>query len=159
MAKEDASMAEHKTFNNSVLSATGVEGLDDVLGGGLSPNRLYLVEGNPGSGKTTLAIQYLLEGARRKEAGVYVTLSETKQELLAVAASHGWSLDDLEVVELVAEEKELDPDNQYTMFQPSEIQLGETTRARVRPLISFMARNGRPSGSTPRSCTAGTLGC
>src|SRR5215211_418058 len=87
------------------LSATGIAGLDDILGGGLTPNRVYLVEGNPGSGKTTLALQYLLEGRRRNEAGVYVTLSETKRELQGVAASHGWSLDGLDVVELVAEEK------------------------------------------------------
>jgi circadian clock protein KaiC len=127
------------TANTLPLSATGVAGLDDVLGGGLTPYRLYLVEGDPGSGKTTLALQYLLEGARRNEAGVYVTLSETKQELLAVAASHGWALGGLEIVELVAQEQELDPDNQYTMFQPSEVQLGETTKAilaeveRVKP--------------------------
>src|SRR5262249_14084826 len=105
-------------------SATGIAGLDDVLGGGLTPNRVYLVDGNPGSAKTTVALQYLLEGVRRKEGGVYVTLSETKQELLDGAASHGWSLDGLDIVELVAQEQELDPDNQYTMFQPSEIQLG-----------------------------------
>lgn len=111
------------------LSPTGIIGLDDVLGGGLTPNRVYLVEGDPGSGKTTLAIQYLMEGVRTGETGVYVTLSETKQELLAVAASHGWSLDGFDIVELVPQEQELDPENQYTMFQPSEIQLGETTRS------------------------------
>jgi circadian clock protein KaiC len=111
------------------LSATGIAGLDDVLGGGFTPNRVYLIEGNPGSGKTTLSLQYLMEGVRKKEAVVYVTLSETKQELLAVAASHGWVLDGLTIAELVAEEKDLEPDNQYTMFQPSEVQLGETTRA------------------------------
>jgi circadian clock protein KaiC len=121
------------------LSATGIAGLDDVLGGGLTPHRLYLVEGNPGSGKTTLALQYLLEGVRRKEAGLYVTLSETKAELAAVARSHGWTLDGIEVVELVASEAELEPDNQHTMFQPAEVELGETTRAvlaeveRVKP--------------------------
>ncbi len=111
------------------LTATGIAGLDDVLSGGLPPHRLYLVEGHPGSGKTTLALQYLLEGVKCGERGVYVTLSETREELLAVVASHGWSLDGIEVVELVAQEQELDPDNQYTMFQPSEVQLGVTTKA------------------------------
>src|ERR1043165_917014 len=132
-------MASPQPLMTSARSATGIEGLDDILGGGLTPHRLYLLEGNPGSGKTTLAIQYLLEGVKQKEAGVYVTLSETKSELLAVASVHGWSLEGLEIVELVAEEKELTADNQYTMFQPSEVQLGETTEAilaavqRVKP--------------------------
>ena len=69
----------------SKLVATGVTGLDDILGGGFTPSRVYLIEGNPGSGKTTLALQYLREGARLGEKGIYVTLSETRQELLAVA--------------------------------------------------------------------------
>ena len=121
------------------LSATGIAGLDDVLGGGLTPNRLYLVEGNPGAGKTTLALQYLLEGRRLGEPGLYVTLSETKAELADVARSHGWSLDGLDIVELVASEADLELDNQNTMFQPADVELGETTRAvlaevdRVKP--------------------------
>ncbi|MFT3883628.1 MAG: gas vesicle protein GvpD [Gemmatales bacterium] len=132
-------MADSKTKKAPMLSATGIVGLDDILGGGLTPNRVYLIEGDPGSGKTTLSLQYLMEGIRRKEPAVYVTLSETKQELLAVAASHGWSLEGLDIIELVAQEKELELDNQYTMFQPAEIQLGETTKAilsevdRVKP--------------------------
>lgn len=116
----------------SPLSATGIAGLDDILGGGLTPHRLYLLEGNPGSGKTTLALQYLLEGVRRNEPGLYVTLSETKAELAAVAASHGWTLDGIDVVELVASEAELEGDNQSTMFQPSDFELGETTTAILR---------------------------
>lgn len=108
---------------------TGVPGLDDVLGGGLPPNRLYLVEGNPGSGKTTLALRCLLEGRRAGEGVLYVTLSETKVELADVARSHGWSLDGVTVLELVAPESELEPDNQTAMFQPSEMELGVTTRA------------------------------
>lgn len=111
------------------LVATGIRGLDDVLGGGFTPDRVYLIEGNPGSGKTTLALQYLLEGVRLGEAGLYVTLSETKVELTAVARSHGWSLDGIALLELVAPESELEPDNQYSMFQPSEVELGETTRS------------------------------
>ena len=112
----------------SVLSATGIEGLDDILGGGLTPNRVYLVEGNPGSGKTTFAMQFLMHGVRQHEPVLHVTLSETKQEILATAASHGWSLDGIEIVEMMAQENELDRENQYTMFQPSDVQLGETTQ-------------------------------
>jgi circadian clock protein KaiC len=108
--------------------ATGIAGLDDVLGGGFTRNRLYLVAGNPGSGKTTLALQCLIEGRRRGETCLYVTLSETKAELLDVAASHGWSLDGIEVLELVARETELEIDNQNAMFQPAELELGETTK-------------------------------
>ena len=112
------------------LLATGIPGLDDVLGGGFTPNRLYLLEGNPGSGKTTMALDCLLEGLRLGEKVLYVTLSETKSELAAVARSHGWSLDGIDSSpELVAPESELEPDNQNSMFQPSEIELGVTTRA------------------------------
>ncbi|HWE37331.1 MAG TPA: ATPase domain-containing protein [Isosphaeraceae bacterium] len=110
------------------LVATGIAGMDDILGGGFTPDRVYLVEGNPGSGKTTLALQYLFEGRRLGESGLYVTLSETKAELQAVARSHGWSLEGITILELVAPESELEPDNQYAMFQPSEVELGETTR-------------------------------
>ena len=107
----------------------GIEGLDDVLGGGLIPSRLYLIEGNPGSGKTTLALHFLLEGRRNGERGLYLTLSETKEELVAGAASHGWSLDGIEIVELATQESVLTSDNHLTMFNPSEIELSETTKA------------------------------
>src|ERR1700712_4935601 len=82
-------------------SATGVAGLDDILGGGLPSKHLYLVEGTPGAGKTTLGLQFLLEGRARGERGLYVTLSETAVELHTVAASHGWNLDGIDVFELV----------------------------------------------------------
>ncbi|MFO0889698.1 MAG: ATPase domain-containing protein [Isosphaeraceae bacterium] len=111
------------------LVATGVPGLDDILGGGVTPDRVYLVAGNPGSGKTTLALHYLFEGRRLGENGLYVTLSETRVELRDVARSHGWSLEGIDILELVAPESELEPDNQYSMFHPSEVELGETTRA------------------------------
>lgn len=112
----------------SRLAATGIAGLDDVLGGGFTPHRIYLIEGNPGSGKTTLALRWLLQGERIGEHGIYVTLSETKAELSAVARSHGWSLSGISVLELVAPESELEPQNQNSMFQPSEVELGVTTK-------------------------------
>ena len=107
---------------------TGIGGLDDVLGGGFTPHRLYLVEGVPGSGKTTLALQFLLEGGRRGEPGLYVTLSETAEELRDVAVSHGWSLDGITIRELIPSEESLRQDEQYTMFHPSEVELSETTK-------------------------------
>lgn len=106
-------------------SATGIAGLDDVLSGGLLPGRLYLVDGNPGAGKTTLATQYLLEGVRRGDRCMYITLSETPDELQAGAASHGWTLDGIEVVQLSPHHAD---DDELTMFHPSEVELSETTR-------------------------------
>lgn len=111
------------------LVSTGIEGLDDVLNGGLTPDRVYLLEGVPGSGKTTLALQFLIDGARRAESVLYVTLSETEVELCGVAESHGWSLDGITIRELVPSEESLRPDEQYTMFHPSELELSETTKA------------------------------
>ena len=111
------------------LIPTGITGFDDILGGGLTPHRLYLVEGVPGSGKTTLALQLLREGASHGEPVLYVTLSETAEELRSVAASHGWTLDGITIRELVPSEESLRPEDAYTMFHPSEVELGETTRA------------------------------
>ena len=109
-------------------SSTGIPGLDDVLSGGLTPRRLYLVEGEPGCGKTTVSLQYLLEGVKNGEKCLYVTLSETKDELIAGARSHGWSLDGIEIFELSLDQQELNGTRQVTMYSPSEIELTETTR-------------------------------
>lgn len=103
---------------------TGILGLDDVLAGGLPRDRLYLVEGTPGTGKTTLALQFLLEGRRLGEHGMYVTLSESADELRGSAASHGWSLDDLSIVELVPE-ADLGAEQEQTLLHPAEYELGE----------------------------------
>jgi circadian clock protein KaiC len=118
----------------------GVRGLDDILEGGLPGQRVYLVSGDPGTGKTTLAMQFLLEGARRGEAGLYVTLSETSDELHGSAASHGWSLDKLTVYELSSMEQASGLPAAQTLFHPSEVELNETTKGvldvveRLQPL-------------------------
>lgn len=111
------------------VMGSGVPGLDSVMGGGYPRNHLFLVEGDPGTGKTTLALQFLLEGVRQGERGLYITLSETGAELDGVAASHGWSLEGIELFELMPDEEALRPDAQYTVFHPSEVELTSTTQA------------------------------
>jgi circadian clock protein KaiC len=104
--------------------------LDDILIGGLSPKHVYLLEGSPGTGKTTIALSFLLEGAKAGEKGLYITLSETEQELRDGAASHGWSLGDgIEVFELVPPENLLDEQHQQSLLYSSDLELGETTKA------------------------------
>lgn len=121
-------MKEQK-FQSPDRAETGIEGLDYILGGGFPRDRMYLIEGDPGSGKTTLAMQFLLAGARRGEAGVYATLSETETELRDIADSHGWDLSGITICDLQMSEESLKADSQYTLFHPAEVELSETTRA------------------------------
>lgn len=124
-------MAQSATFSSSdepETISTGSGGLDDILGGGLDADRVYLIEGRPGSGKTTLALQFLLEGVRQGEPCLYITLSESERELRAVVARHGWSLAGIEIFELVQPDASLDPDQELTLFHPAEMELSETTK-------------------------------
>jgi circadian clock protein KaiC len=122
---ERVRMQTPPTRSTTPKVSTGIADLDNILGGGLTEKRAYLLEGTPGSGKTTIALQFLLEGARKAERGLYITLSETAAELREVAASHNWKLDDIELFELVSEAG-LDPDAEQSILEPSEVELGET---------------------------------
>jgi len=116
------------TTDVPAIAPTSIPGLDDVLAGGLARKRLFLIEGMPGSGKTTLALQVLRSAAARGEPVLYVTLSETEEELRAVSASHGWTLDGVTVQELIPSENSLDPEQEYTLFHASEVELGATIK-------------------------------
>lgn len=117
---------ESKMLNPAKQISTGIQSLDDIMHGGFTADRLYLVEGYPGTGKTTLALQFLLSGASLGERGLYVTLSETQEEIEEIAASHGWSLDGIDIHELVDQEELQQTQAQYTMFEPAEVELGST---------------------------------
>jgi circadian clock protein KaiC len=105
----------------------GIDGIDNILGGGLTRHRMYLVEGAPGTGKTTLALQFLLKGVEEGQVGLYITLSETRSELLAVGESHGWDVSRFTILELLSDEG-LDPQYEQTVLHPAEVELGETVR-------------------------------
>lgn len=120
-------MTETTTPDVAQRLSTGTSGLDDVLCGGITPERLYLVEGTPGAGKTTLALKFLMEGRAAGSQGLYITLSETVNELTAVARSHDWTLDNIALFEMVAED-EFSPDHEQSLLHPSEVELGETVR-------------------------------
>jgi circadian clock protein KaiC len=108
------------------VASTGIAGLDAILGGGFPKDHVYLIQGDPGAGKTTLSLQFLLEGVKLGEKALYITLSETRRELHAVAKSHGWSLDGVEIHEHLVREETLSEEEDTTIFHPSEIELGQT---------------------------------
>ena len=118
---------QQATFSKPELtrSRSGCPGLDDVLGGGLPSGHVYLLEGEPGTGKTTLALQFIAEGLRNHEKVLYVTLSESREELMSVARSHGIKLDGIHILELKPNEQDLRPEGQYTVFHPAEVELND----------------------------------
>jgi len=134
-AKKEVNRAE----SDSDRCPTGVEGLDNILAGGFPRDCFYLIQGDPGSGKTTMALQFLLEGLKRGENVFYITLSETKRELLKVVSSHGWSLDGIPLLELSAIESLLRPEAQNTVFHPSEMEL-----TKVSKMLTDEAKKTKP---------------
>ena len=131
---------------------TGIWGLDNILSGGFTRGHVFLAEGAPGTGKTTVALQFLLEGARSGEKCLYITLSETERELRDGAASHGWSLDDaIEVFELLPPESLLDSDQQQSLLYSSDLELGETTKQ----IFEAVSRS-RPDRPCPARSECGT---
>ena len=134
----DSALHPVSTARAGRRTSTGIPGLDEVLDGGFPAHRFYLIQGNPGVGKTTLALQFLLAGAKANERCLYITLSETKEELLGVASSHGWDISPLDILDLSLIESHLSDENQTTMFHPSEVELNQTTAAilsHVRTLV------------------------
>lgn len=133
-------MSTPQNSASTAFISTGIRGLDNVLGGGLTKERLYLLEGDPGSGKTTMALQFLIEGARNGEPVLYITLAENDIELRAVAQSHGFSMDGVTIHEVIPEESILDPKEQYTVLHPSEVELSDTNS-----LILAMVEKVKPT--------------
>ena len=121
-------MAKQKDIQPDRSIASGSRDLDDILAGGFARSRVHLIEGRPGSGKTTLALQFLMEARERGEKTLYITLSESRAELLSAAASHGWSLDGIEIYELIPSELSLDPSREQSVVYSSDLELGETVK-------------------------------
>jgi circadian clock protein KaiC len=121
------STAMEDTIDDQVMS-TGISGLDDILNQGFPRGHFFLIEGEPGSGKTTLGLQFLMEGARQGERVLYVTLSESEREIKKVARSHGWDLDNVGLYEFTQKEDSLRPEDQYSAFHPSDIEFQDTTQ-------------------------------
>ncbi|MDX1655703.1 MAG: ATPase domain-containing protein, partial [Candidatus Competibacteraceae bacterium] len=116
------------TDNSLVLVSTGISGLDEILGGGIPQGHLYVLEGMTGTGKTTLAMQFALAGIRAGERVLYVTLAETERDLHKMAKAHGWNLDGVNILEMVLPQEQRDPQQDYNLFYPAEVELGERTQ-------------------------------
>src|SRR4051812_30978993 len=114
--------------NRTEKAEMGIAGFDDITAGGLARGRMYLLEGSPGTGKTTIATQFLIAGAAAGERCLYITLSETDAEFRAGAASHGWDLSGIDIFELIPPEDLLDEDQQQSLLYSSDLELGETTK-------------------------------
>lgn len=140
MAKEKTESSSRTAASKDERCPSGIEGFDEILTGGLPRDCFYLVQGDPGSGKTTLALQFLLEGLRRGERALYITLSETKEELERVARSHGWSLEGIPLIELSRIESLLRPEAQTTVFRPSEMEL-----TKIGQMLTEEARKAKPA--------------
>ncbi|HEX8875501.1 MAG TPA: ATPase domain-containing protein [Phycisphaerales bacterium] len=133
-------MARGGIQEESTPLSSGVPGLDDVLRGGFPDGCLYLISGEPGAGKTTLAMQFLMAGARADERCLYITLSETRSEIERVARAHGWDLSKIRIHEMVPSEQNLSPERQLTVFNPSELELGATTEAMISAVREYKPR-------------------
>lgn len=121
-----AATASPEGYQSQNRLQSGIAGLDDILHGGLPKGHIYLLEGDPGTGKTTLAMQFLLAGAAAGESTLYVTLSESREELQATGREHGWPVETIHIAEAVPPEEDLKPEAQYTVFHPSEVELADT---------------------------------
>jgi circadian clock protein KaiC len=129
-----ASVFAPNTAHSPERVSSGIEGLDDILGGGFPTDHMYLIEGDAGAGKTTLGLQFLLHGRRRGERVLWITMSETERELKEAAASHGWSLEGVELCNLAVSEESLQADAQYTFFSPADVELNDTTKSVLRAI-------------------------
>ena len=142
--------APHSTPANDRIS-TGIDGLDHILGGGLPRGHIYLLEGESGAGKTTVGLQFLLEGERRGEGTLWITLSETERELRQIAASHGWSLDGIQVCSPATPQQTLQNDEQYSFFSPADVELDDMPPccrgcAEARRAFSFISLHNAEPG-------------
>src|SRR5262252_8840801 len=129
-------MLDERLAPTTTRCSSGCNGLDDVLAGGLPAGHFYLIEGEPGTGKTTLALQFVAEGLKRGERVLYVTLSESRDELIAVAETHGLAIEPSAVLEVRPSEQDLKPEGQYTVFHPAEVELKD----RVQTIMAEVER-------------------